>query len=596
MSTAAPGRGTGEGGQRWLLAPAIGLLAAVFFLPLAGVLPAAFGLSTGGPSGFARLLDAPVYFRVVVTTVRISVETTALTLVVAYPLAWAISRARGRRRVLLGLLVLVPFLTSVLVRTFAWLAILGQKGLVNGLLTWLGLIGAPLDLLFTEAAVVLALVHVTIPMMVFPLLSVMHRIDDRTLMVAETLGAGRLTAWRRVLVPLTLPGIRSGVVIVFLSAMASFIAPAMLGGRRQSMLAQIIQSEIDTGSDWGFAAALGIVLAAVAIASVGLFTLAMRPFARWQRPRATTAPALAPAVPDLSILRRPVARRGRPRAARLAAIAGRVAGPAYLVLVSIYILLPLVVLFPVSFSAADVLVFPPPALSTRWFDTILGSREWLGAALTSLRIGLLVAAATVVIAVAAAIGMGRRGFGLRWLVEAAFLSPLTIPSVVFALGAFLVFARVGLVDTELGIALAHTVLVFPVVYLVVAAVHGGIDPQLERAAQSLGASRPVVMRRVVVPLMMPGIAAGALLALLLSFDESVASIFLSDLAVKTLPRRLWEGIRFNTSPEAAAVSALLLVFTCVVVALAWAAIALGRRRGGPALFGSATGSPPAGVS
>jgi putative spermidine/putrescine transport system permease protein len=587
MSTAVPRpRRTGEGGQRWLLAPAILLILGAFVLPLVAVLPAAFGPSGGNASGFVRIVEAPVYLRVVWTTIRISLETTALTLVVAFPLAWAISRARGRRRALLGLLVLIPFLTSVLVRTFAWVAILGQKGLVNGLLVSLGLVADPLDLLFTEGAVVLALVHVSIPLMVFPLVSVMHRIDDRTMLVAQTLGATRWTAWRRVLLPLTLPGIQSGVVIVFLFAMASFIAPAMLGSRRQSMLAQIIQSEIDTGSNWGFAAALGVVLALLAVALVGLFALALRPLLRWQRPRPTEIRTEVDAV-DPAVLRRPLLRRARLPAwlARIGAVAGRATGPAYLALVTTYIVLPLVVLFPVSFSAADVLVFPPPAFSTRWFDTILGSGEWLAAALTSLRIGVAVAILAVALAVATAIGMGRRRFRLRWLLETAILAPLTVPSVVFALGAFLVFARVGLVDTEVGIVVAHIVLVFPVVYLVVASVHRGIDEQLERAAQSLGAGRPTVIRRVVVPLMMPGIAVGALLALLLSFDESVASIFLSDLAVKTLPRRLWEGIRFNTSPEAAAVSALLLAFTAVLLVLAWAAIAANRRRGGPPLLG-----------
>jgi putative spermidine/putrescine transport system permease protein len=157
------------------------------------------------------------------------------------------------------------------------------------------------------------------------------------------------------------------------------------------------------------------------------------------------------------------------------------------------------------------------------------------------------------------------------------LSPLTVPSVVFALGAYLTVARVGLVDTEAGIIIAHTVLIFPVVYLVTSSTYSSIDPGLSLAAASLGASPSRIFRTILFPLLLPGLAIGALLAMLLSFDESVASIFLSDIQVKTLPRRLWEGIRFNTSPEPAAVSVIMLGLTCVVV-IVGVMVVLGRRK------------------
>ncbi|WP_457154944.1 ABC transporter permease, partial [Mesorhizobium sp. P5_C1] len=170
-----------------------------------------------------------------------------------------------------------------------------------------------------------------------------------------------------------------------------------------------------------------------------------------------------------------------------------------------------------------------------------------------------------------------RHFRFQGAAEALVLAPLSVPAVVFALGAYLAFARVGLVDTEAGIIIAHTVLVFPVVYLVASATHSSIDPWLSLAAASLGANPWRIFRTIIFPLLLPGLAVGALLAMLLSFDESVASIFLSDLSVKTLPRKLWEGIRFNTSPESAAVSAMLLGATCVVVIVGMAVV-LGRRK------------------
>ncbi|WP_292178951.1 ABC transporter permease subunit [Mesorhizobium sp.] len=564
-------------GRLSLLAPAFLLLLLAFALPLLAIVPEAFGGDAVGR--FLRIFESPVYRTVIWTTVRISLEATAITLVVSFPLAWLLSRASGVKGLLLGLLVLVPFLTSVLVRTFAWLAILGQRGLVNATLLSLGLISEPLPLLFSEPAVVLALVHSSIPMMVFALVTVLRRIDGRILLAAHTLGANPLRAWIGILVPLAIRGIQSGVTIIFLFTMASFIAPAFLGNQRQQMLAQVIQSEIETGADWAFAAALGIALAVTAtIIVVALSTLA-RYFSRWQRPG-----SLPPTLPqqqarnvNKALLRQPVAQpASRLRIPATWRFAARLVEPAYLCVISVFILLPLVVLIPVSFSSADVLIFPPPGYSMRWFEKILGSPEWVAAALTSLRIGAATCVATLVLATLTVLGFGRH-FRFQGALETIVLSPLTVPSVVFALGAYLTFARVGLVDTEAGIVIAHTVLIFPVVYLVASATYSSIDPWLSLAAASLGANPWRIFRTVVFPLLLPGLAIGALLAMLLSFDESVASIFLSDLSVKTLPRKLWEGIRFNTSPESAAVSVMLLGVTCVVV-ITGMAVVLGRRK------------------
>jgi len=561
----------------FLLAPVFLLLVLAFALPLLNIVPEAFG--GDAVARFLRIFGSPVYRTVIWTTVRISLEATAITLVVSFPLAWLLSRATGAKGLLLGLLVLVPFLTSVLVRTFAWLAILGQRGLVNATLLSLGLISKPLPLLFTEPGVVLALVHSSIPMMVFALVTVLRRIDGRILLAAHTLGASPLRAWTGILVPLAIRGIQSGVTIVFLFTMASFIAPAFLGNQRQQMLAQVIQSEIENGADWAFAAALGVTLAVTATIFAVAFSSVARYFSRWQRPG-----LLAPTLPqhqsqkvDKALLRRPVARStSRLHIPAVLRFGARLVEPAYLCVISVFILLPLVVLIPVSFSSADVLIFPPPGYSMRWFETILGSQEWIAAALTSLRIGAATCVATLILATLTVLGFGRH-FRFQGPAEALVLSPLTVPSVVFALGAYLTFARVGLVDTETGIIIAHTVLIFPVVYLVASATYSSIDPWLSLAAASLGASPWHIFRTIVFPLLFPGLAIGALLAMLLSFDESVASIFLSNLSVKTLPRKLWEGIRFNTSPESAAVSVMLLGVTCVVV-IAGMAVVLGRRK------------------
>jgi putative spermidine/putrescine transport system permease protein len=564
------------GSRSFLLLPVVLLLSFAFAVPLLTILPEAFGGDSVGR--FLRIFGSPVYLSLIWTTVRISLEATAITLVVSFPLAWFLSQANGTKGLFLGLLVLIPFLTSVLVRTFAWVAILGQNGLVNAMLLSLGLISEPLPLLFSELAVVLALVHSSIPMMVYALVTVLRRIDGRILLAAHSLGANPLRAWMGVLVPLAIRGIQSGVVIIFLFTSASFIAPAFLGNQRQQMLAQVIQSEIETGSDWAFAAALGITLAATATLFVVAFSKGARLISRWQHPGSLPSPTPGHQAdqPDKAILRAPIAfPRSRIQIPGFWRFAARFLKPTYLGAISLFILIPLVVLIPVSFSSADVLIFPPPGYSMRWFDTIFRNPEWIDAALTSLRIGATTCVLSLLLATLAVLGFGRN-FRFRSAAEALLLLPLTVPSIVFALGAYLTFSRVGLIDTETGITIAHTVLILPVVYLVISATYSSIDPQLSLAAASLGANRWSVFGTIVFPLLLPGLAISALLAMLLSFDESVASIFLSDLSVTTLPKKLWEAIRFNTSPEAAAVSVVLLSVTCIVIA--GIAIAIGRRK------------------
>lgn len=561
----------------FLLAPVFIILSVAFALPLLYIVPAAFGGNAAGR--FLRIFESPVYLKIIWTTVRISLEATAITLVVSFPLAWFLSRATGFKAMLLGLLVLIPFLSSVLVRTFAWLAILGQRGLVNGTLLSLGLINEPLPLLFSEPAVILALVHSSIPMMVFALVTVLRRIDGRILLAANTLGANPLRAWVGIVIPLAIRGIQSGVVIIFLFTIASFIAPAFLGNQRQQMLAQVIQSEIETGADWPFAAALGITLALVASIVVAILSTGLSFFTRWQRPGSVSTTSPEPVLNvDMALLRRPIALQARKSwSSSLFSHSSRLFEPVYLTFISIFILLPLVVLFPVSFSSADVLIFPPPGYSLRWFETIFGSSEWIGAGLTSLRIGAATCVLSLILATLAVLGFGRQRFVFQGALEALVQAPLSVPAVVFALGAYLAFSRVGLVDTETGIIIAHTVLIFPVVYLIASATYSSIDERLSLAAASLGADPLRIFRTIVFPLLLPGLAIGALIAMLLSFDESVASIFLSDLSVKTLPRKLWEGIRFNTSPESAAVSAVLLGVTCAVIILG-AVLVLWRKK------------------
>ncbi|QIZ37179.1 ABC transporter permease subunit [Saccharopolyspora sp. ASAGF58] len=568
----------------WNVLPGLIALAICYFLPLATVVPQLW--ADGGVS-IAQAVS-PLYLSVAGNTLAISLITTVITLVVSFPLAWMISRANGARRLLLILLVLVPFLTSVLVRTFSWVVILGRDGLINSALQAMGLTDRPLEMIFTTGAVVVALVHVTIPLMVFSLVTVMQRIDTRILLVARSLGAGSPTAFLRVIVPLSIPGIRSGAILVFLFSMATFIAPAVLGGTDQTMIAQVIQSQIETGFNWSLAASLGLVLAVIALIIVGLIGIVSRWLTPWLHARRSAGSGSERTGAATGVLREQLPTRHLipPAVRRVGRIAATFGRHTYVPLSTIFMLLPLVVLFPMAFTDDDTILFPPRNYSFRWFESVLTSQKWMDAALTSLRIGSVVAVVATALAVLLVLGLGRSRNPLTGLIESVVMAPLSIPTVVFALGAYLAYSQLfrwtgrtlRLTDSEIGIVIAHTALGLPFAFVLVSAAYVGVDTMLERAGASLGASPRRILTRITLPLMAPGIVASLLLCFLHSFDESVVSLFLSGLHVSTLPRLLWDGIRFGTSPDVAAVSALLLLLTCIIIGLIGVLLAWRQRQ------------------
>jgi putative spermidine/putrescine transport system permease protein len=564
-------------GGRLLLAPGLILLVGAFYFPLVYILPQS-------PSGFGEVAANPIYISVALSTIRVAVETTIVTLVVSYPFAWLISRSSGRRRAILSGIVFVPFLTSTLVRTFSWIVVLGRTGVVNGALGALGIIHTPLALIFTEGAVVAALVQVAIPLMVFPLVSVMSRVDTRLIMVAQSLGSRRFFALLKVLVPLTSAGIRSGVTIVLLFSLASFAAPALLGGPQQTMLGQLIQSEIATTSDYGLAAAMSVMLAVIGIVLVfvvnGLLRLGDRYWTRARDGRRNPSPD---GQVGRSLLSTQLSKKGR---GWMSPRVGRVLSPVlvavFVVVIALFVLIPLIVMIPLSFTSGQVIQFPIPGYSLQWYQQVFSAgdgNDWVGAAGTSAEIAIGAGIVATIVATLSTLGFGRTRGRVRGAVEAAIVAPLIVPTVVYALGAYLVFAPLRLVDTVPGLVVAEAVLALPIAYFVISASYEGVGVHLERAAASLGSSPRRVVRRVVLPLIAPGITVALVLTILTAFDESVVSIFLTGVNVQTVQSLIWASIHLSDSPIVAAVSVLVIAVTALVLALVLGIAAIRGRAG-----------------
>jgi putative spermidine/putrescine transport system permease protein len=249
-----------------LLVPALAWLGVLFVYPIGRL----FYLSLFAPTftlrHYAKLIGADLYLKILVNSLEISITVTAVALLLGYPVAFLLATARPRAAGLLLAAIVLPLWTSVLVRTYAWMVLLGRRGVVNEALRSLGLLDAPLSLLYNRLGVSIGMVHVLLPFMILPIYSVMKGVDLDLLKAAQNLGANRLQSFLRVYLPLSFPGVAAGCLLVFVTALGFFVTPALLGGRGDMMIAMLIETQVRELLDWGFASALAVTLLVVTAA------------------------------------------------------------------------------------------------------------------------------------------------------------------------------------------------------------------------------------------------------------------------------------------------------------------------------------------
>lgn len=200
------------------------------------------------------------YLAVILTTFRVAAIVTVLTFVLGYPMAGLLLCARKKWQRLFMICIILPFWTSVLVRTYAWMVLLGRRGLVNTILLQTGMVEQPVNLLFNTTGTIIGMTHIMLPYMIFPLFSVMQNIDLRLMSAAYTLGAKPRQAFLKIFLPLSLPGIFGGGLLVFIISLGFFITPALMGGHKDLMMAVLIERRVMDLLQWGMGAALGLVL------------------------------------------------------------------------------------------------------------------------------------------------------------------------------------------------------------------------------------------------------------------------------------------------------------------------------------------------
>jgi putative spermidine/putrescine transport system permease protein len=252
-----------------LLAPSLLFLAVMFGLPLAGIVGRSVFTTQLTLENYARIVQSDVYLLVIANTFWQAMVVTCLCVALGYPVAYVLAHASRRMSRLMMIAVVIPYFTSAIVRTFAWMILLGGDGVINQQLAALGF--TRVELIYNEFGVMIGMVYILLPFMVVTLYTVMRGIDGGLVRAAHILGASRLQAFRRVFLPLSLPGLAGGVMLVFILAVGFYVTPALMGGPGDVTVAMLIQNEVEITVDWPFASALATVLLFLTLAVFALY-------------------------------------------------------------------------------------------------------------------------------------------------------------------------------------------------------------------------------------------------------------------------------------------------------------------------------------
>lgn len=563
-----------------MLAPLLVLYAGAYLFPLGGLV--ADSLNAQGGLSFANYVEeltSPAFGLILVRTVWMSIVVTALCLILGYPVAYVISRLQGQVAAALLLIVSVPYLTSILIRTYAWIVVLSPNGVINQLLRQVGLIDAPIPLVFNTIGVYVGMVQVQLPLMIFPLYAAMTRIDRSLVSAARSLGSTPLGAFFSVFAPLTAAGVAGGSTLVFLSCLGFYVTPALLGGQGDYMLSQGISVRVLRLADFSSAATQATILL---ILVVSVFVA----FRKRIGTELTGEPAEQVAVKSSALARRSFIPEGlgrpfRPILSAIAELISLVRWPVLWVataVVLLFLIAPLFVVVLLAFSSGAYLTFPPPGYSLRWFQEFFADRQWMEATWFSIRVGLMAGLLSLAIGVPAAFALVRHAIVGRLATYLLAISPLVVPQVVVAVALYFVMARVKLVGTDLGFLIAYMLLGVPYVVVLMIAGLQRFDRSLERAAASLGANIVDVLRTVTLPLLLPTLVSALMFAFIVAFDDVVFGLFISGRGATPLPIRMWDDIRLEISPQIAVVAVLLFATLAAVYLIQLAYFAATRSR------------------
>ena len=511
--------------------------------------PDPFGPIIQPPSAaqFVSIFGDEFLVRIIIATLLLGAGVTALTVLLGYPLALWLVRLPLKWRPLAFAVILIPLLTNVVVRSLGIVLLLAPDGLINQVL---GVFGIPpfRQMLYTHGAVALALAQVFMPFMVLALYDVLQGTSPRVHEAAESLGASRTARVFLVDLPLSLPGLRAGIIIVFLMASTAYVSATLLGGKKVWTTGMLVWQEALQNLNAPMAAALALVMT---LAST-VFALLVIGITRKLTPWKSGAPGSFRSVPGWLL--------------RILDLFGPVIGKLLLASSLLLLLLPLVLVMIQSFNdVPQATVAGFRAFTLKWYDRVLFG----GAYAASFWISVQLAAATAVLAIGlalpAAFALSRHRFRGLMALSAFWTLPLSLPHVAIGVGMLKLLQAFTAIPPFLGMLSVHVVLVLPFSIALLQASVEQLDKAQEDAAASLGASAPSRFLLVMMPGLAPGLVAAGIMSFLISFGEVTVTSFLTTARMTTLPVRIYAEASFSLEPTVHAVSAILIVVTVLLL-------------------------------
>ena len=568
----------------WPIYPAVLFLLLLFVYPTALLV----GLSAVDVDGnitvshYSRLFDQGLYTKVLLITLKVAAWTTVFAIVAGYPVAYLLANVRSSLRNTLIIWVLLPFWTSFLVRTFAWLVLLGRKGAINDLLIAVGILDYPIKIIYNFTGVMIGMVHALMPLCVLTMLAVMENIDTNLTKAAGTMGARRGQSFWRIYFPLSLPGVAAGGLLIFVTSLGFFITPALLGGARDTMIVQLIMFQIDSMLNWGFAGAISMLLLGTVLLIFFFYDrwLGLSTLSGGTQGKATSSDtkrrvglgarfgngilnglgeicAGLGAFYDKLVKRDPARSRADYSRRSLWVVAG---------IVIVFLAAPTFFIVPVSFTEEGFLTWPPKGFSLQWYETVFAdSSPYPAAFLRSVLVALFAGFFAMLIGVPAAFMLVRKQFFGKSAIFAFLVSPIITPHIILAVSLFYLFARFNLIGTYLGLILGHTVITMPYVIVTVMAVIKNYDLRLDQAAWTLGAGKLKTLWFITFPIIKGGLIAAFMFAFIISFDELTMAIYLTGGEFATLPKHMWVDAIMRVNPTLAAVATLMLLFMTAII-------------------------------
>ena len=552
---------------------------------------------------FINFIKVPAYWKVLLNTINISATVTLVCLIMGYPTAYFLANLKSKIANLLIIAVILPFFTSILIRTFSWIVLLGREGIINQLLINGGIINEPLHLIFNRFGVHVGMVHFLLPYAILIMHSVMKGIDSDLLRAAKSLGASGIQTFIMVYFPLSIPGVVGSGILIFIISLGFFVTPALLGGLTETMLAQFIEVQVHETVNWGFASALSIVLL---LSTLFIFLISGK-FLRLhqilggeidqefvhsafdeQRSnrknnlshflnsiytavflllkkiiRSILPDQFAKCIKNLSTQLYMVIVKKEVKIGQLDV--GNLLVSIIGIIVLIYLVFPVFINFPISFSSSKYFEFPPPGFSVEWYKIYFSSSDWIESTWFSLKVAFLATIFSTILGLFTSFGIVRGKFKGKHFLYGFVLSPVIVPVIIIAVSCYFLLANLGLTGTTIGLALSHSVVIIPITIVIITSNLVGFDQRLEQAALSLGAGRVRTFLSVTFPIIRPAIIIAALFAFIYSFDEVIIALFLSGIKGITLPVMIWNTIREDLNPTISAICSILVCITIILL-------------------------------